>query len=292
MSSSTNASRTVRQLRSENRRSLPPATKARNQLVLNHLGLAHLAAKRQMGRGRGEREDLLQEAHLGLIRGCEGFDPGRGLKVSTYALTMATGQIKHYRRDRERCIRIPWRLADLHAKAAKQLELRARTQLPPLSDHALAACLGVSTDRWDQARQAHVRSQVVSLDQPAHGAIGENAGERSGPLIEQLSDTALADDGDPQLEWLANALQTLSPQRRTLVLQHHVEGLSATAIAARQGTGVRAVRSELRSALHILKTLAAQQNQTQTGQPVLSSAPVGDAPMPWPERQPPRSAAH
>ena len=101
-----------RHLRQEGRRSLPPCIQQRNQQVLEHLGLAHCAARRQQQRGPEEFDDLLQESRVGLIRGMDRFDPQRGLRHSSYLLSRATGQILHYRRDRSRTIRIPWRLRE------------------------------------------------------------------------------------------------------------------------------------------------------------------------------------
>jgi len=99
-----------RHLRQESRHGLPPCIARRNQQALKHLGLAHCAARRQQQRGPEEFDDLLQESQVGLIRGLERFDQQRGLRPSSYLLSRATGQILHYRRDRSRTIRIPWRL--------------------------------------------------------------------------------------------------------------------------------------------------------------------------------------
>ena len=102
-----------RHLHQESRRGLPPCIARRNQQALKHLGLAHCAARRQQQRGPEEFDDLLQESRVGLIRGLERFDQQRGLRPSSYLLSRATGQILHYRRDRSRTIRIPWRLREL-----------------------------------------------------------------------------------------------------------------------------------------------------------------------------------
>ena len=61
--------------RRELRRALPPAVRQRNIKVLNHLGIAGMIASRQTRRGPEERDDLEQEARIGLIRGWERFDP-------------------------------------------------------------------------------------------------------------------------------------------------------------------------------------------------------------------------
>ena len=72
----------------------------RNQQALKHLGLAHCAARRQQQRGPEEFDYLQQEYRIGLIRGLERFDRQRGLRLSSYLLSRAIGQILHYRRDR------------------------------------------------------------------------------------------------------------------------------------------------------------------------------------------------
>ena len=119
-----------RRIRREQRRRLPVSIQKRNAQVLRHCGLAHLATHRQLGRGCGEHDDLLQEAFLGLIQGSERFKASRGNRFSSYAIRLATGRIQHFRRDRVRCLRIPWRLDALHAQAIRLQEQRAHAQRP------------------------------------------------------------------------------------------------------------------------------------------------------------------
>ena len=117
-----------RRIRCEQRRKLPVSIQKRNAQVLRHCGLAHLATHRQLGRGCGEHDDLLQEAFLGLIQGSERFKASRGNRFSSYAMRLATGRIQHFRRDRVRCLRIPWRLDALHTQAIRLQEQRAHAQ--------------------------------------------------------------------------------------------------------------------------------------------------------------------
>ena len=73
----------------------------------NHLGIAGMIASRQNLRGPEERDDLEQEARVGVIRGCERFNPQRGIKPSTFLSTAANGQVLHFRRDRTCTIGFP-----------------------------------------------------------------------------------------------------------------------------------------------------------------------------------------
>ena len=82
--------------RREARRALPRTILERNDAVLKHLGLAHLGAQRQLNRGDGERDDLIQEGRMGLIRALDRFEPTRGHRISSYAMPRITGEILHY----------------------------------------------------------------------------------------------------------------------------------------------------------------------------------------------------
>ena len=81
----------------------------RNIAVLNHLGIAGMIATRQNLRCPEEKDDLEQEARIGVIRGCERFDPQRGVKTSTFLSTAANTQVLHFRRDRASTIGVPFR---------------------------------------------------------------------------------------------------------------------------------------------------------------------------------------
>jgi RNA polymerase sigma factor (sigma-70 family) len=58
---------------------------ARDHLVEENLGLVYKVAERYHNSDI-DREDLIQEGNLGLIRAAELFEPNRGLKFSTYAV--------------------------------------------------------------------------------------------------------------------------------------------------------------------------------------------------------------
>ena len=152
-----------RHLQHESRRGLPPCIARCNQQALQHLGLAHCAARRQQQRGPEEFDDLLQESRVGLIRGIDRLDPHRRVKPSSYLLSRSTGQILHYRRDRSRMIRIPWRLRDLYAAGMKIQREREQNQQTVLSDLEIAAALSVRPERWAEAVKSHGASQVLDL---------------------------------------------------------------------------------------------------------------------------------
>lgn len=256
MSFTTAASRLQRQLRREKRRCLPASFATRNERVLTNLGLAYLATSRQLGRGPGDHDDLLQEAHLGLIQCAERFDANRGIGISSYALRLATGQIQHYRRDRSAIVHIPWRLNALYAKASQLQELRLQRHLPPLSDQQLACAMGVSVERWHQAQMAHQQHHIVSLHAPSGG--DDRGGGHVVPtsLLDELPAHPGQGEQDPQLAWLRRHLPHLPHRFRDWLIRHHVDGLSARSIAAEDGIPVAEIRSGLHQGLSLLQSMA------------------------------------
>lgn len=72
--------------------------KPENPLVTENMGLVHLCARRFIGRGI-DYEDMVQAGSLGLVKAAQNFDPGRGLRFSTYAVPVILGEIRRLFRD-------------------------------------------------------------------------------------------------------------------------------------------------------------------------------------------------
>lgn len=71
---------------------------AREVLIEKNLGLVHHIVRRFANRGH-DLEDLFQIGTIGLIKAIDKFDLSLGLKFSTYAVPMITGEIKRFLRD-------------------------------------------------------------------------------------------------------------------------------------------------------------------------------------------------
>lgn len=90
---------------------------ARDELVLNNMGLVYSVVKRFGGRGY-ERDDLIQIGSIGLIRAAERFDLSFGVQFSTYAIPMIIGEIKRFIRD-DGIIKVSRSLKETAAAAAR-----------------------------------------------------------------------------------------------------------------------------------------------------------------------------
>ncbi|OUX72760.1 MAG: RNA polymerase subunit sigma [Synechococcus sp. TMED90] len=267
--------------RREQHRPIPASIQKRNGLVLQHLGLAHHAANRQLPRGGGEYDDLCQEACLGLVKSLDRFEPSRGHQVSSYAMPKATGQILHYRRDRLHTLRIPWRIKDLHSRGMRLQEQRLHAGQAPFSDTDLAAALGVSPRRWQQAKSAHQDQRLVSLNAPiskGDRADATDAGER----IDQLP-CAGSDGQDPQQRWLQEVLQGLDPDHRRWLWSYWIDGVPLSQLAERERMDRRTLSKILRDTLRDLRCRAAS---------AISASFPEVLPLPSLTTQPKPSASH
>lgn len=71
---------------------------SRSEYIQANLGLVHSCAGRFRGRGI-EYEELYAAGCLGLVKAYDGFDTGRGVCFSTYAVPVILGEIKKLFRD-------------------------------------------------------------------------------------------------------------------------------------------------------------------------------------------------
>ena len=73
---------------------------ARDRLVMENAGLVWSIVRRFIGRGP-EPDDLFQIGNIGLIKAIDHFDTELGVRFSTYAVPMITGEIRRFLRDDE-----------------------------------------------------------------------------------------------------------------------------------------------------------------------------------------------
>lgn len=70
---------------------------AKEELVKENIPLVKSVVKRF--KGRGEYDDLLQLGAIGFIKAIQNFDETYGVRFSTYAVPMISGEIKRFLRD-------------------------------------------------------------------------------------------------------------------------------------------------------------------------------------------------
>lgn len=90
---------------------------ARDQMVLDNVGLVWSIVRRFQGRGY-EMEDLFQIGSIGLLKAVDKFDLSYDVKFSTYAVPMIMGEVKRFLRD-DGMIKV--------SRSIKEMSMRVKT---------------------------------------------------------------------------------------------------------------------------------------------------------------------
>lgn len=226
-------------------------TSVRDEIVLACMDLVEHIAQRYRFTGEPV-EDIAQEGFIGLINATEMFDPGRGVKFTTYASHAVQGAIQHYLRDKGKLIREPGWLHDLNQKINKAMaRLHQRLGREPTVAE-IAEELNLPDQQIADAVRARDVFRVSSLEQPA----SEEHDSAFSPT-EREKHRAPGDEGET-LEIvdrlaLEEAMQDLRQIERQVVYDFFFADLTKTEIARKMNYSISHVSHILRRALRELK---------------------------------------
>ncbi|RYG64190.1 sigma-70 family RNA polymerase sigma factor, partial [bacterium] len=193
-------------------------TSLRDHLVMVHAPLVEHCARGYMASGE-PIDDLIQEGYVGLIKAVDRFDPEKGIKFSTYACHLISGEIRHYLRDLGRLIHEPGWHFELRQKIARAAENLSQKLDRPATPEEIAAHLSVKVetvrDVLTRAQTLHVDSLDASAEGEDEGKLSileryesEKGGERRGDEA-RIDDQLFLEEALPQLKELEQKAVTL-----------------------------------------------------------------------------------
>lgn len=113
----------------------------------------------------GHVDDLMQVGRLALWQALDRYEPARGVRFTSYAVKIITGNVKHYYRDRVSAIRVPRPVQELAALLPQiQETLTHRLGRQP-NDSEIAEFAGVPESVINEARRAGDAYKPQSLDE-------------------------------------------------------------------------------------------------------------------------------
>ena len=184
---------------------------ARDRLVMENAGLVWSIVRRFIGRGP-EPDDLFQIGNTGLIKAIDHFDTELGVRFSTYAVPMITGEIRRFLRD-DGMIKVSRPLKELAGKVGAA---------------ELARSVGASREEVAASMEAGAR--VGSIYEPF------DAGDESGGcLADKIAEKTSENDRVLDRIVLAELLSGLGEKEQQIIKMRYFENMTQTVIAGRLG---------------------------------------------------------
>lgn len=183
----------------ELRREVANYRRAKQLLVSANVGLVHAVVKSRYSALRKKAglsfEELVQEGSMGLLRAAELFDPGRGLRFSTYATIWIKGSLSNSHVIEP--IKLPQRERTKYNKIMRAHEelvaTRGGDSEPTIEEIAGHLGMTVSEVLTTKRKMSQVK-QVLSLDYES--STQSRSGGETGTLKRLESDKAFMADAD------------------------------------------------------------------------------------------------
>lgn len=195
---------------------------ARDQLVLENMGLVWSIVRRFQGRGH-EMEDLFQIGSIGLMKAIDKFDLSYDVRFSTYAVPMIMGEIKRFLRD-DGMIKV--------SRSLKEMGMKARTV-----SEALTYTLGREPTVEEIAREMGASKEEVAASMEAGAEV-----ESLYKTVQKQDESGLClmdkiEDENQDQEKLLNhmvleeLIQQLGEKEQEIILRRYYDNQTQTEIA-------------------------------------------------------------
>ncbi len=199
--------------------------KARASIIDHFSYLVKITAGRLVTSFPGgiDREDLISNCVIGLIKSVDQYDPTRDVKFETYAIALIRGAILEMLRDEDwvpRSIREKMKAVD---RASIKLEPTLGRPPPPKE---IAEDVGYTEDEVSDLLFRMGRTNVYSLDD----IVGGGEGDESVQFVDLLVDSETSTEGETEgreiKRILAGSIDKLPDRERLVISLYYYEGLT------------------------------------------------------------------
>ena len=198
---------------------------AKEKLINGNLKLV-LAVLRKYSNRTDNLDDLFQVGVIGLIKAIDNFDLSYGLKLSTYACPMISGEMRRYLRD-DNMLRVSRSLKDLAYKVMQMREFLTNKNGTIPTFEEIAKNLGVS--EVDVLVAVESTYEPISMYTPIYNDGGDTI-----YLYEQLEDKKQSEDIGNRMA-LNNAINSLSKREQNILTNRYIIGKTQTEISDELG---------------------------------------------------------
>lgn len=240
------------------------ATPLRDRLVVNYSPLVKYAAGLMGARMTGgpDREELYSWGVVGLLDAVETFDPGKGARFETYAISKIRWAILDQMRKEDWVPRRVRQRAGEVERAAARLTQELRR---PPTEAEVAREVGIGLDEYHDFLGQYSRAQVASLEARIE-TEGGISGQEYGALVADAAaeDPQRSASREELRAQLTEAVSNLKERERLVATLYFYEGLTLKEIGQALNLTEGRISQILRSALLKLR-------ETLTGSPVLAA---------------------
>ena len=217
---------------------------AREKFVVANLRLVLSVVHRFGGRG-DKADDMFQVGCVGLMKAIDNFDNNLNVKFSTYAVPMIVGEIRRYLRDNN-SVRVSRSLRDIAYKALQAKEQLSKDNFREPTVEEIAKYIDIPIKNVTFALDAI--SDTISLNDPVY-----TDGSDTIHLLDQIADTKNTDENIFENISIKDAIKTLSPREREILLMRYYTGKTQTEVSSEIGISQAQVSRLEKSALKVIK---------------------------------------
>lgn len=188
---------------------------ARETFIHGNLRLVLSVIQRFAGR-KENMDDLFQVGCIGLIKAIDNFNVELGVRFSTYAVPMITGELRRYLRDNN-SIRVSRSLRDTAYKALQVRNMLSKKNSADPSVEIIAKELGMDVE--DVVFALDAIQDPVSLYEPVY-----HDGADAIYVMDQLADKSSADEMWLEGIALKEAIEKLGKREKNIILMRFYQG--------------------------------------------------------------------